>query len=154
MPGIKVGTTPLAVKEALTLLASEAEMPRGEHACLSLTGAAKLAEAVSNSETIVVNCMMADEGLEEVCAKMQPRERRNNQGGSQCTLYLSPTGRICLSLLLEHPLGEWMSLLCLLAAIASWDVGIAIEVFALTVLQNEQRSQDDRQHAFDSLTRA
>lgn len=60
MPGIRVGTMPLAVKEALTLLASAAEMPAGEHA-LSSSGAAKAVEAVNSSEAMVEKCMLLDD---------------------------------------------------------------------------------------------
>ena len=64
MPGISVGTTPLAVNEALTLLASAAEMPTGEQVVLASrfatgAGAAKLTEAVSRSERMVERCIVA-----------------------------------------------------------------------------------------------
>lgn len=49
---------PLAVKEALTLFASDAEIPVGGHACRSSMGTAKLVEAVSSSETMEEECIV------------------------------------------------------------------------------------------------
>lgn len=63
MSGIRVGTAPLAVKEALTRLASEPEMPRGEHAVLSSRGAAKAAEVVTSREKIVEKYILSVDAL-------------------------------------------------------------------------------------------